>query len=638
MKKLIVSFFLLFAAGRLMDVSAQQITSDLYKSGNIPDSLKLGANSVVRYSSYELTIKDVGKINRKHHHIVTILNEKADDEAVFYLGYNKFIGINKAEMLVYDRDGKQIKRYKKSDMYDSSASDLEMLTDDRSIHVRHDIPNYPITIELIYDQTQNSYLDLSSWQWQSPNQSVQFSQLKVLTNPVLGFRYKNRNTKIIPSIGNESGLESFIWQVKNLRNTKIEIEVPKWRFAPRVDLAVNKFEFGGISGDLSSWKKYGEWYTNINKEVCTLSPKRVSEIKQMTDSIKSDKQKIKFLYQYMQKNTRYVSIQLGIGGLKPFPANFVDKEKYGDCKALSNYMYALLKAVDIISHYAIVKAGANEEPADPQFVADPFNHIILCVPNKADTIWLECTNQSIPFGKLGTFTENRNALLITDEGGKLVNTPKSQMLDYRFDSNTNLILSSDGSAMAKMVINVSGEYRSVYDYVSGIKVDEQKQYFIKSLKLKQPLIFDLKHTMDVDGLKQMNLDLEFDKYADIVSGDKLFYKQAVFNICNISLPAVEKRINDYYFEHPMKKHGKTTINLPEGYVVESMPTNVNLKFSYGNYEVIYLYDTIKNQVISEAKFNLTNHVIPAAKYQEMQTYFDAIIKANGKKLILKKKS
>jgi len=136
----------------------------------------------------------------------------------------------------------------------------------------------------------------------------------------------------------------------------------------------------------------------------------------------------------------------------------------------------------------------------------------------------------------------------------------------------------------------------------------------------------------------MNLDLEFDKYADIVSGDKLFYKQAVFNICNISLPAVEKRINDYYFEHPMKKHGKTTINLPEGYVVESMPTNVNLKFSYGNYEVIYLYDTVKNQVISEAKFNLTNHVIPAAKYPEMQTYFDAIIKANGKKLILKKKS
>ena len=77
---------------------------------------------------------------------------------------------------------------------------------------------------------------------------------------------------------------------------------------------------------------------------------------------------------------RYVNIKLGIGGLKPLPATFVDQKKYGDCKALSNYMNALLKAVGIKSYYAIINAGANEEPATPSFPGDNFDHIILCVP------------------------------------------------------------------------------------------------------------------------------------------------------------------------------------------------------------------------------------------------------------------
>ena len=68
--------------------------------------------------------------------------------------------------------------------------------------------------------------------------------------------------------------------------------------------------------------------------------------------------------------------------INPFPATFVDEKKYGDCKALSNYMRALLKAVDIPSYYALIRAGENEEPADFDFPHNNFNHAILCVPFK----------------------------------------------------------------------------------------------------------------------------------------------------------------------------------------------------------------------------------------------------------------
>jgi len=153
-----------------------------------------------------------------------------------------------------------------------------------------------------------------------------------------------------------------------------------------------------LPGQLTSWQSYGKWQHDLNADVCTLSADRAAEIKKLTANLPGDKEKVKYLYEYLQHNVRYVNIKLGIGGLKPLSATFVDQKKYGDCKALSNYMVALLKSVNIPAYYAIVKAGDNEEPADPAFPADPFNHIIVCVPLKGDTTWLECTNNTQPFG------------------------------------------------------------------------------------------------------------------------------------------------------------------------------------------------------------------------------------------------
>jgi hypothetical protein len=91
-------------------------------------------------------------------------------------------------------------------------------------------------------------------------------------------------------------------------------------------------------------------------------------------------------------------------------------------KRLSNYMYSLLKEAGINSHYTLIKAGSFENMLLPEFPSNQFDHVILCVPVKNDTIWLECTSQTDPFGYMGAFTGNRKALLITEEGGVVVNT------------------------------------------------------------------------------------------------------------------------------------------------------------------------------------------------------------------------
>ncbi len=618
----------------------QDIPKELYVAASIPDSLKEGANSVVRYSDISRDVKGPGKEVIKVHTIVTILNEKADNAAIMRLDYNKkFNSVSDIEMKIFDEKGVSIKKYRKSDMYDGAdVNDETLVSDDRFLAMKHTIVSYPVTIEKEYEIDLSSLLNIGTWVIQENEQSVQNSYYHVLIDNNAGFRYQNKNIAIKPVITPANDKNEYSWRVNNLKAFKMESGAGEWRVFPHIYFAANKFEFYGYPGDFSTWQAYGKWQKALNADVCSLSPEREAEIRKMTDTIKTDKAKVKFLYTYLQQNMRYVNVVLGIGGLKPLPATFVDQKKYGDCKALSNYMSALLKAVNIPSYYTLINAGQNEEPADPSFPFDPFNHIVLCVPLKADTTWLECTSNISAFGHLGSFTENRTALMITDDGGKLVNTPKSSANENQFNSEAHIVLDADGGAKAQIKILSTGEYRDLYMGMSAGKMDDQKEYLLRDLNIKQPSSFDFIPGKDVNDVKELDLNLEFDKFCDIKAGDKLFYHPTAFALWDNTVPILEKRKSDYYFDFPRQKSCTTTIDLPAGFEVETLPANQNLKFTYGNYEVNYAYDAAKNQVTSTAKFNLTNQVIPAAKYTELQQYLDAVAKAQNKKLVIKRKA
>ena len=180
----------------------------------------------------------------------------------------------------------------------------------------------------------------------------------------------------------------------------------------------------------------------------------------MSEYAVDDRAKEIIIYNYLKKNFRYVSIQLGIGGFKPTSAEITDERKYGDCKALSNYMMAVLNCLNIKSYVALVNAGPRQEAVDEDFPCNRFNHMIVCIPGEKDSVWLECTSRTTDFGVLGSFTENRNALLITDSiGGVLVPTPRSRPFENAMNTYSTVDLQEDGSGKTKTIFKVSGEYK-----------------------------------------------------------------------------------------------------------------------------------------------------------------------------------
>ncbi|WP_315822798.1 hypothetical protein [Paraflavitalea speifideaquila] len=149
-------------------------------------------------------------------------------------------------------------------------------------------------------------------------------------------------------------------------------------------------------------------------------------------------------------------------------------------------MYAALKAVGVKSYPALISADYNKEPLDPSFPMSGFNHVILCVPQPKDSIWLECTSKTNDFGVLGSFTENRNALLITEDGGALVTTPSSKPADNKFDITTVVALQMDGSGKTTSTFKTTGEYKEMMGSVIDEKKDDQKDFIINGMGFKQP--------------------------------------------------------------------------------------------------------------------------------------------------------
>ncbi len=631
MKKLIVAalFYLI-----MPDCFCQ---INIYDASTLPDSLLKNAHSVKREEIINFEVKDIGFARLSVHQVFTVLDAEAEDVLFFMEESDEFAKLEDAEIKVFDAHGNPVNKYKMKEMRSVGTGD-GLVVDGMVYYFRVAAPSYPLTVEYDYDVKYKGTLKYPDYRVQIPEQSVENSKYTVTVPVDLDLKYKPQHINLSPAETTSGKNKTYVWQVKDLSSMPYEEGCASYENTyPAILLSPEKFSMDGHEGDLSSWKKFGEWYAGLSKGSINLSDETKSFLQNMVKDAKNEKEKIDILYHYLQKNFRYVSIQLGIGGFKPFDANFVDSKKYGDCKALSNYMEAMLDAVGIVSYPALINAEYNKQPVDPAFPHDSFNHVILCVPGKKDTTWLECTSTATDPGILGSFTENKNALLITPQGGVLVPTPKSKPSENTFHLNTKVTINDDASGESESVMKSKGEYKEeVIDYVMNEKKDDQKEYLVKRLGFSQPDQFDLT-TSEKDDSAKTFFKLQIDKVPEFTAGSKMFLNPRIYKIWSGTLPATKNRTEPYYFQFPFIKTDTTIYQLPPDYTVENLPSPKEQKFKYGSFNTKYSYDDKANTITSIAFLELTQNIIPADQFLSARNFFGGVIKEYTEKIVVKRK-
>ncbi|MCZ0211748.1 hypothetical protein OZK63_41035, partial [Streptomyces sp. UMAF16] len=78
------------------------------------------------------------------------------------------------------------------------------------------------------------------------------------------------------------------------------------------------FQLQNYTGSMQSWQSFGKFINQLNAGHDMLPDNIKQQVHLLTDHLQNQQQKIVTLYQYLQKNTRYINIALGIGGWQPF--------------------------------------------------------------------------------------------------------------------------------------------------------------------------------------------------------------------------------------------------------------------------------------------------------------------------------
>ena len=610
-----------------------------YAATDIPDSLIKDVNAVIRVDENSLDIQSPSRYNLKVRKVVTVLNSEAKNHFSHSFHIDKFNKIDYIEISLYNKLGLLLKKYSKKDFTIQSAYDgVSLVTDDKVMHLATLIPEYPCTVEVNYQTTASSYIELPDRQIGTPAHAIQLFRYTVKVPSDLDIRHRSVNLELKPSVEMEGKTKIYSWTAKDTRVEKRETNgYETGDVSPFIEIAPNWFEYDGYKGEFKGWKEFGKWCYDLFDDKKPFTEQRTAEIKNMAANRPDVYGKVDTLYKYLQKTMRYVSIQLGIGGYKPFAVKFVDEKKYGDCKALTNYMRYMLAAVGISSHPALINAGHNKFPADPGFPADPFNHVILCVPNGADTIWLECTSNSSSYinqtGFLGSFTENKNALLLTENGGILVKTPSSKPENNKMVVYTDVFVEDEGSGKIKSTIYSTGDVSHLFQFLKQQDPDRQKETIIKSLEYKQPDIFGSVSVVDSANGYLTSLEAVYDKLYEFKAGDKYFFPQTLQKI-NQEVLENTQRQTPYIFEAPYQKRDTTTFYLPENIKIDKLPENKNINDEFLSYQRNASFDNEKKILQITTSLTLKQNIIPAKSYSRLAELFFTINKLEASKLVM----
>jgi hypothetical protein len=626
----------------------------LAKSDRVPlaaalihDSLKKNAHAVIRYDSTTLRVKDLGRLYHQRKYAITILDEYGKNSAMVLEHYNLLTKINKIKGRLLDAEGKEIKSMKEKDIFDQSTFGLSYTfhSDSRikSYSFNHSI--YPYTVEFEIEKTINTTFFLPDWDPQPANDCAVAHSVFTLSFPQeLNIRHKEY---LMPEGSNtsytdEEGNTVTTWVLSNIPAFKEQPLSNTGNYqSPTVVLAPSEFQIMEHRGNMQSWNSLGLFNYKLNEGRDSLPEDKKALIKSLLANETDTYQKVQKLYSYMQQHTHYVANEYGIAGWQTFDAASVAKNGYGDCKGLTNYLKAMLKEAGINAYTALVFAGKDDfHKLDEQFPSNTFNHVILCVPQEKDSIWVECTSQQLPAGYLGRFTQDRQVLLTTESGGYLCKTP-AYGKDKSYITRKASLTFEEEARQQKITLQCiySGTMQDDLEAMLKTQPRHKIQEMVNS-KFPFPSYsvssFNYKHT----GTKMLPATEE--SVEAIVSGiTSSTQKRTFINMAWMSNPMpeiaqVETRSAPFVLYQSFKITDTVTVLLPEGMLIESLPKETQIVHPFASYQC--RFEKTANKIAMITVYEQNGGIYAPADFNKYQSMYKTIAAVKDMNIVLLNKS
>lgn len=602
----------------------------------IPDSLKENAYSVVRLYQQEFVyISDISG-TLKETQIVTVLNPRGNGSGNFSCSCDIFRSLKKFHGEVYDANGNLVRKIKQSELKYTELFE-GLASDDSQFYYEYDPAGYPYTIKYEWEiKYQKGLIGLPPFFPQkAENQSIEKAIYRLYAPESANLIYKAINMPTTPKVINDKDGTYKEWSVNNIKAIEDEPFIESWTNGiPALFIVPQSFSYDGTRGEMTNWNTFGKWQYSLITDRDILPDATKQRITELTKNCKTDKEKVKAIYDYLAQTTRYVSIQLGIGGLQPAFAKDVAKLGFADCKGLSNYTSAMLKEAGITSYYTAIST-TNRKLLSDFASANQMNHVILQVPLPNDTLWLECTAPKLPFGYVHNSIAGHDALVITDQGGKLCQLPIYPEEKNKEFNQATIVLNAEGKAEAKITkTSCVLQYERLSEFTE-LAPSKQVDILREDVYLPEATVSNInfKENKSSEPSITINYNLTCNRFGT-QTGNHLFIPINILRKGPTKL-SNKKRKFPIYLENGYLDSDTITIEIPSNYTIEAIPSPISINNKFGK-----LNATISTK---ENKIFITNNLLmhsgkyTASAYPDFLAFRNEISKLYQSMIVLKKK-
>jgi hypothetical protein len=361
------------------------------------------------------------------------------------------------------------------------------------------------------------------------------------------------------------------------------------------------------------------------------------------------------LAQFVQHDIRYVAIEIGIGGWQPHSAPDIYSHRYGDCKDKATLMGSMLHEIGIDSYYVLINtergAITPEVPAHARF-----DHAIIAIklpeglnepslsatvddPKLGKILFFDPTSELTPLGRISGYLQANYGLMVTPDGGQLVELPKlpSSMNGIRRTAKLNL--DANGKLTGRVTETRVGDRASYERYTMRTVTNANER-----IKPIENLLASSLSTFVITKADAVNIEhtdlpfgfeytFESENYAKN-AGDLLLVRPRV--IGSKSSPLLETKEPRQFpieFEGPSRDTDEFEIALPPGYVVDDVPPPVDADFGFASY---HSKTEATGGVLSyKRSFEIKDLTVPVNKAADLKKFYRIIASDERNTAVLK---
>ena len=624
------------------------ITAAQNASATVPDWVRQAAAVPVKASSYDdeidavvlldeqvMNVSPSGQIVVQNRRAVRILRPQGRSEGTYSVIFSKEQKVDWLRAYGVNDKGEQFEAKDKEAVEVNLSNDGSLYVDERrrAITAPANDPGGTVAFEMQEKMPPYQHDDVWAFQEQEP---VLVSRYVVNLPPgwELSTTFAN-HADIKPTISGNS----YTWEVRDVPPIHREHRMPS---LASIAAAMEVHLYSGGAHTPAGWAGVGAWQSQLAEGRRVASPEIQQRVRDLTATAPDFESKVRAITKWVQRNVRYVSIQIGIGGWQPHPAPDIYRAGYGDCKDKATLLSTMLKEAGIDSEYVLAYLGSRTHVVPQRVSPYAFNHVFVAIELPGNEFkdapavvtvhgkrWLlfDPTAEYLPVGELEGVLQGSYVLLNDHGRGELIRVPLFPSERNEVARKATLQLAADGSLSGEIDESDSGNYAlELRDYLLDLRPDDRR----KAIEHRMNEEFngaslesvDFENLDDVSKEFKIHIKFKASRYA-VNAGPLILVKPRVMGTFGGFVDRDDKpRQFAYEFESSEMRKDDFTIQLPAGFAVDELPKPVKSEFEFGRYTST---TEVKDNVLHYTRvMDITDPEVPVDHVPDVRRFFHTI--------------